>query len=93
MRRQAYDSPSVPITWSRLEYCAGTNEYVQVDASLKAEVEKLYRENPEEAKQNFGEKPFELKNILKYWVRSKKRSSYKERKGNALALGAEEGRG
>ena len=71
MRRQAYDSPSVPITWSRLEYCAGTNEYVQVDPSLKAEVEKLYRENPEEAKQNFGEKPFELKNILKYWVRSK----------------------
>ena len=71
MRRQAYDSPSVPITWSRLEYCAGTNEYVQVDPSLKAEVEKLYRENPEEAKQNFGDKPFELKNILKYWVRSK----------------------
>ncbi len=71
MRRQAYDSPSVPITWSRLEYCAGTNEYVQVDPSLKAEVEKLYRENPNEAKQNFGDKPFELKNILKYWVRSK----------------------
>ena len=71
MRRQAYDSPSVPITWSRLEYCAGTNEYVQVDPSLKAEVEKLYRDNPEEAKQNFGEKPFELKNILERWVRSK----------------------
>ena len=71
MRRQAYDSPSVPITWSRLEYCAGTNEYVQVDPSLKTEVEKLYRENPEEAKQNFGDKPFELKNILERWVRSK----------------------
>ena len=71
MRRQAYDSPSVPITWSRLEYCAGTNEYVQVDPSLKSEVEKLYRENPEEAKQNFGDKPFELKNILERWVRSK----------------------
>ena len=70
MRRQAYDSPSVPITWSRLEYCAGTNEYVQVDPSLKSEVEKLYSENPEEAEKNFGEKPFELKNILKYWVRS-----------------------
>ena len=74
MRRQAYDSPSVPITWSRLEYCAGTNEYVQVDPSLKAEVEKLYRENPEEAKQNFGEKPFELKNILERWVRSKNKN-------------------
>ena len=70
MRRQAYDSPSVPITWSRLEYCAGTNEYVQVDPSLKSQVEKLYEENPEEAKKNFGEKPFELKNILKYWVRT-----------------------
>jgi hypothetical protein len=70
MRRPAYDSPSVPISWSRLEYCAGTNEYVQVDPSLKSQVEKLYSENPEEAKKNFGDKPFELKNILKYWVRT-----------------------
>ena len=70
MRRPAYNSPSVPISWSRLEYCAGTNEYVQIDPSLKSQVEKLYRDNPEEAKQNFGDKPFELKNILKYWVRT-----------------------
>ncbi len=70
MRRQAYDSPSVPITWSRLEYCAGTNEAVQVDPSLKTEIERLYQENPEQAKKSFGEKPFELKNILKYWVRT-----------------------
>ena len=70
MRRPAYDSPSVPISWSRLEYCAGTNEYVQIDASLKSQVEELYRQNPEEAKKQFGEKPFELKNILKNWVRS-----------------------
>ena len=70
MRRPAYDSPSVPISWSRLEYCAGTNEYVQIDASLKGQVEELYRQNPEEAKKQFGEKPFELKNILKYWVRA-----------------------
>ena len=70
MRRPAYDSPSVPISWSRLEYCAGTNEYVQVDPSLKSQVEELYRQNPEEAKKQFGEKPFELKNILKNWVRT-----------------------
>ena len=70
MRRPAYDSPSVPISWSRLEYCAGTNEYVQIDASLKSQVEELYRQNPEEAKKQFGENPFELKNILKNWVRS-----------------------
>ena len=71
MRRPAYDSPSVPITWSRLEYCAGTNEYVQVDPSLKEQVLQLYQESPEEAKKQFGDEPFELKNILQNWVRAK----------------------
>ena len=70
MRRPAYDSPSVPITWNRIEYCAGTNEYVQVDPSLKQEVLALYKEQPEQARQQFGDEPFELRNILKYWVRS-----------------------
>ena len=71
MRRPAYDSPSVPITWSRLEYCAGTNEYVSVDPSLKEQVLQLYKEQPVEAAAQFGEEPFELKNILKNWVRTK----------------------
>ena len=71
MRRPAYDSPSVPITWSRLEYCAGTNEYVSVDPSLKQQVLQLYKEQPLEAAAQFGEEPFELKNILKNWVRTK----------------------
>ena len=70
MRRPAYDSPSVPISWQRIEYCAGTNEYVQVDPSLKSQVLQLYQEQPEEARKMFGDEPFELKNILKYWVRS-----------------------
>ena len=70
MVRPAYDSPSLPITWNRLEYCAGTNEYVQVDPSLKSQVLELYRESPEEAKKQFGDEPFELKNVLKNWVRS-----------------------
>ena len=71
MVRPAYDSPSLPITWKRLEYCAGTNEYVQIDPSLKEQVKQLYQEHPEEAAEQFGDEPFELKNILKYWVRSK----------------------
>jgi len=70
MIRPAYDSPSLPITWTRLEYCAGTNEYVQVDPSLKQDVLKLYEQQPEEAKAQLGENPFELKNVLKNWVRS-----------------------
>ena len=71
MCRPAYDSPSVPITWSRLEYCAGTNEYVSIEPSMKQAILDFYKQNPEEAKAQFGEDPFELKNILKHWVRSK----------------------
>ena len=71
MRRPAYDSPSVPISWERIEYCSGTNEYVRVEPSMKEAVLEHYRQNPEQAKQQFGEEPFELKNVLKYWVRSK----------------------
>ena len=70
MRRPTYDSPSLPITWSRLEYCSGTNESVQVDPRLKQEVLKFYQQDPEGARKSFGDEPFELKNILKYWVRS-----------------------
>ena len=71
MRRPAYDSPSVPITWPRLDYCTGTNEYVEVMPDLKQQIKEYYQENPEVAKSSFGDNPFELKNILKYWVRSK----------------------
>ena len=71
MRRPAYDSPSVPISWERIEYCAGTNEYVRIEPEMKAAVEELYQQNPEQAREQFGEDPFELKNVLKYWVRSK----------------------
>ncbi len=70
MCRPAYDSPSVPITWSRLEYCAGTNEYVYVKPELKNSIRELYKAYPEEAKEMFGENPFELQNVLKYWVRN-----------------------
>ncbi|HCJ47297.1 MAG TPA: hypothetical protein DHV83_07070, partial [Prevotella sp.] len=38
MKRPAYGSPSVPITWPRLDYCSGTNEYVEVNPSLKSQV-------------------------------------------------------
>ncbi|HIZ69039.1 MAG TPA: tetratricopeptide repeat protein, partial [Candidatus Prevotella avicola] len=71
MRRPAYDSPSVPISWPRLDYCSGTNEYVLVQPDLKEQVKELYREHPKEAAEQFGDEPFELKNILRYWVRAK----------------------
>ena len=71
MKRPAYDSPSVPITWPRIDFCSGTNDYVEVNPSLKQQVLNFYAEHPKEAAEQFGSSPFELKNIMKYWVRSK----------------------
>ena len=71
MRRPAYDSPSVPILWDRIEFVAGVNEYVPVRPEAKAQILDLYAKNPVAAKESFGDEPFELKNILKYWVRAK----------------------
>ena len=71
MKRPAYGSPSVPITWPRLDYCSGTNEYVEVNPSLKSQVLDFYKKNPVAAKAQFGDNPFELANVMKYWVRSK----------------------
>ena len=71
MKRPAYDSPSVPITWPRLAFCSGTNDYIQVDPSLKQQVQNFYKEHPAEARAQFGDQPFEVKNIMKYWVRTK----------------------
>ena len=69
MRRPAFKSPSVPITWPRLDYCSGTNEYIEIAPNIKKEVLQYYKENPEEAHKMFGDEPFEVKNIMKYWVR------------------------
>ena len=71
MKRPAYNSPSVPITWPRLDFCSGTNEYVTVEPGAKQQILEFYKQNPEAAKKQFGDEPFELKNVLKYWVRSK----------------------
>ena len=71
MKRPAYDSPSVPISWPRLDFCSGTNEYVSVEPEAKQQILDFYKESPETAKKQFGDEPFELKNVLKYWVRSK----------------------
>ena len=71
MKRPAYNSPAVPISWPRLDYCSGTNEYVEVKPSLKQQILDFYKQNPAAARAQFGDNPFEVKNIMKYWVRSK----------------------
>ena len=71
MRRPAYDSPSVPIQWERLDYVEGTNDAVEIRPEMKGAVLDLYKKQPAAARRQFGDEPFELRNILDYWVKSK----------------------
>ena len=82
MKRPAYDSPALPITWEHKEYREGVNEYVPVRPEYRKTIDALYAEARKQAadghpealasvEQDFGENPYELKNVLKYWVRSK----------------------
>lgn len=68
MKRPAFDSPSLPINWKRIDYCSGTNDMIEVRPDFKQQVLDYYKENPEEARKQFGDDPFELTNIIKYWV-------------------------
>ncbi|WP_294469716.1 protein O-mannosyl-transferase family [uncultured Bacteroides sp.] len=83
MKRPAYDSPSLPITWDRVEYVEGQNEYITIRPEVKKNIDAMYAkadtarknghpEAMEELIEQFGENPYELKNILKYWIRSEK---------------------
>ena len=74
MRRPAYDSPSVPINWNRIDYVQGHNEAVAIRPEAMSTIVKYYEQDPENAKKEFGDNPYELKNILKYWVRGSKDS-------------------
>ena len=76
MKRPAYNSPAVPISWPRLDYCSGTNEYVEVNPALKQQILDFYKQNPAAARAQFGDNPFEVKNIMKYWVRSKNKDMH-----------------
>lgn len=68
MKRPAYDSPAVPITWDRSQYASGRNEAVPVRPGAMEAVMKYYAQNPEEARAEFGDDPYELRNILRHWV-------------------------
>lgn len=43
-----------------------------VRPELKKQIEALYQKHPEEARDSFGNDPYEIKNILKYWVFAEK---------------------
>ena len=68
MRRPAYNSPALPINLPRLFYCEGTNNTIDVHPELKQEIRDLYRTDPQQANQRWGNNPFEVNNVVKYWI-------------------------
>lgn len=71
MRRPAYDSPSIPIKWERIDYAGNQNEAIDIVPESKEKILELYREHPKESKERWGDNPFEIKNIMKHWVCAK----------------------
>ena len=69
MIRPAWNSPSLPITWPRIDYCSGRNEYVTVNPELKNQINDYFKQDPVAAAKQFGDDPFEVKNVLARWVR------------------------
>jgi len=70
MKRPAYDSPALPISWHHEDYQLGTREYVLIRPELKEEVTTFMQQHPIEGREQLGDQPFELKNIIKHWVLS-----------------------
>ena len=68
MKRPAYDSPAVPIHWSRLQYVAGTREGISVRPGTLERLVDSYKDDPETLKNLLGDNPFELRSIIDNWV-------------------------
>ena len=62
MKRPAYDSPALPISFERIDYETGTNDVVDIDPSGKAT---LLRNNSADV----VDKSFELNYVLNYWIK------------------------
>jgi len=71
MKRPYYDSPGLPVSFTRKDY-VNSYGFVQIRPEMKEQLNAFYKADPEKATEMFGENPYELKNILKYWIRSDK---------------------
>ena len=64
MKRPAYDSPALPISWHHEDYQEGKREYACVRPEWKNEVKEYMRLHPGEGDEAFGKEPIELKNSI-----------------------------
>ncbi len=78
MKRAAYDSPAVPISWKRIQYVSGTREGLHVYPDALEQVMDYYRAGGLEGedslqaeaaiKEALGDNPYELSNIIDRWI-------------------------
>ena len=68
MKRPAYDSPSVPISWTRLQYVAGTREGIRVSPGTLEQAIEYYQDDPITSRQLLGENPYELSTVIDKWI-------------------------
>ncbi len=45
MVRPAWNSPSLPITWPRYDYCSGTNEYIEIKPEFRNQVLEYFKQD------------------------------------------------
>ena len=68
MRRPAYDSPSVPIKWTRYQYVAGKREGIRVNPGTLEQAIEYYKDDPETCRELLGDNPYELSTIIDRWI-------------------------
>ena len=68
MRRPAYDSPSVPISWKRIQYVAGTREGIRVSPGTLEQAIEYYKDDPIASRQLLGDNPYELSTVIDKWI-------------------------
>ena len=68
MRRPAYDSPSLPISWKRIDYVSGTREAIRVYPDGIKQVMEFYKDDPQALKAALGDNPYELSSIIDHWI-------------------------
>jgi len=83
MLRPAYESPAVPIGFTPYQYNNMPNYFV-VDPNIGYAIELLSDRFPKDAKELFGEDPFELKNVMKNWIRNERSEELQKKQRKAL---------
>ena len=68
MKRPAYDSPAVPISWKRLQYVTGTREGISVRPGELERAIEILKDDPQAMNELLGDNPYELSNIIDKWI-------------------------